>query len=241
MRSRFLLGTATLVASIAVASAQQPMQGGEDGAPKVARPNNGASRRRPNPCSAAKIANLSVQAGSNHRPGSARAARSGQSQQRQRVRGRGSSHRSVNRVSKKANKGSSEIRVRPSNVRRSPQQGQQAPQRDQGQQGQQRDQGQTQQRQESPRQGQQAPQREQGQQKGQQGQQQGQAGSGNVSLTTDQRTKIKQTVLTSGAPRASNVNSAISVGTTVPERCVSWRFRTCWSRSGPNGAATCTS
>ena len=53
----------------------------------------------------------------------------------------------MNRVSKKANKGSSEIRVRPSNVRESPQQGQQAPQRDQGQQGQQRDQGQTQQRQ----------------------------------------------------------------------------------------------
>ena len=37
-----------------------------------------------------------------------------------------------------------------------------------------------------------------------------------MNLTTEQRTKIRQTVLVSGAPRASNVNFAISVGTAVP-------------------------
>src|SRR5262249_60204164 len=70
----------------------------------------------------------------------------------------------------------------------------------------------------------QAPQRQQGQQgqTGQQGQaqqgqaQQGQAG-GSVTLTTEQRTKIRQTVLAGGnVPRASNVNFSINVGTVVP-------------------------
>jgi len=73
----------------------------------------------------------------------------------------------------------------------------------------------------------QTPQRQQGQgaQQGQapqqgaapQGQaQQGQAG-GNATLTTEQRTKIRQTVLTGGnVPRATNVNFSVSVGTVVP-------------------------
>src|SRR5262249_5114713 len=70
----------------------------------------------------------------------------------------------------------------------------------------------------------QAPQRQQGQQgqTGQQGQsQQGQAQQGpagsSVSLTTEQRTKIRQTVLAGGnVPRTSNVNFSINVGTAVP-------------------------
>jgi hypothetical protein len=38
-----------------------------------------------------------------------------------------------------------------------------------------------------------------------------------VNLTTEQRTKIRQTVLTGGnVPRASNVNFSVSVGTAVP-------------------------
>ena len=46
--------------------------------------------------------------------------------------------------------------------------------------------------------------------------QQGQAG-GSTTLTTEQRTKIRQTVLTGGkVPRASNVNFSVSVGTAVP-------------------------
>jgi hypothetical protein len=46
----------------------------------------------------------------------------------------------------------------------------------------------------------------------QQGQtQQGQAGGGGATLTTEQRTKIRET-----GPRAGNVNFSISVGTVVP-------------------------
>jgi len=70
----------------------------------------------------------------------------------------------------------------------------------------------------------QSPQRQQSQpgQAAQPGQsQQGQASQsqsgGNVTLTTEQRTKIRQTVLTGGnVPRANNVNFSINVGTTVP-------------------------
>jgi len=70
----------------------------------------------------------------------------------------------------------------------------------------------------------QAPQRQQGQQgqTGQQGQaQQGQAQQGqaasSATLTTEQRTKIRQTVLAGGnVPRATNVNFSINVGTVVP-------------------------
>ena len=41
--------------------------------------------------------------------------------------------------------------------------------------------------------------------------------SGNaVSLTTEQKTKIRTTVLTSNAPRVTNVNFSINVGTVVP-------------------------
>ncbi len=85
-------------------------------------------------------------------------------------------------------------------------------QRDQGkdQQGQARNA--TQQRPEgTPKQSQ--PQREQGQQDQQGAQQQG----GGASLTAEQRTKIRQQVLVSGAPRVTNVNFSVSVGTVVPQ------------------------
>jgi hypothetical protein len=59
----------------------------------------------------------------------------------------------------------------------------------------------------------QAPQRQQGQPGAAQ---QGQAG-GNVTLTTEQRTHIRQTILVGGnAPRVSSVNFPITVGTAVP-------------------------
>jgi hypothetical protein len=69
----------------------------------------------------------------------------------------------------------------------------------------------------------QSPQRQQGQQ-GQTGQppqgraEQGQSGGGStVNLTTEQRTRVRETVLVGGnVPRASNVNFAIRVGTAVP-------------------------
>jgi hypothetical protein len=88
--------------------------------------------------------------------------------------------------------------------------------------GQQKDQAQTpSQTQQSPKQ-EQSPQRQQGQgpQPGQgaqgktpqQGQtQQGQTGGSGATLTTEQRTKIRET-----GPKASNVNFSISVGTEVP-------------------------
>ncbi len=44
----------------------------------------------------------------------------------------------------------------------------------------------------------------------------GSAGSGAVNLTTEQRTEIRQTVLTANAPRATNINFAVNVGTVVP-------------------------
>jgi hypothetical protein len=55
-------------------------------------------------------------------------------------------------------------------------------------------------------------QRQEGQ--GNQAQQKGQGGK--AAMTTEQRTKIRETVLGGNAPRASNVNFSVSVGTTVP-------------------------
>lgn len=44
----------------------------------------------------------------------------------------------------------------------------------------------------------------------------GAAPAGSVNLTTEQRTTIRQTVLTSNAPRATNINFTVNVGTVVP-------------------------
>ena len=44
----------------------------------------------------------------------------------------------------------------------------------------------------------------------------GAATSGGVNLTTEQRTTIRSSVLTASAPRATNINFAINVGTVVP-------------------------
>ena len=44
----------------------------------------------------------------------------------------------------------------------------------------------------------------------------GAAPAGAVNLTTEQRTTIRQTVLTSNAPRATNINFSVNVGTVVP-------------------------
>jgi hypothetical protein len=46
--------------------------------------------------------------------------------------------------------------------------------------------------------------------------QRGTGGGGNVSLTTEQKTKIRQTVLTSSAPRVTRVDFDVRVGTVVP-------------------------
>jgi hypothetical protein len=87
-------------------------------------------------------------------------------------------------------------------------------QNEKGQQTQQREQGQGQ-----------TPQRQQGQQgqtqPGGQAQPQAQGGAnkdgGSATLTTEQRTRVRQTVLSGGnVPRVTNVNFAITVGTSVP-------------------------
>jgi hypothetical protein len=44
----------------------------------------------------------------------------------------------------------------------------------------------------------------------------GAAGGGAVNLTTEQRTTIRKEVLTSSAPRATNINFTVNVGTVVP-------------------------
>ena len=44
----------------------------------------------------------------------------------------------------------------------------------------------------------------------------GAASSGGVNLTTEQRTTIRSSVLTASAPRATNINFSINVGTVVP-------------------------
>ena len=42
------------------------------------------------------------------------------------------------------------------------------------------------------------------------------ASANSASLTTEQRTKIRTTVLTANAPRVTNVNFSVNVGTVVP-------------------------
>jgi hypothetical protein len=44
----------------------------------------------------------------------------------------------------------------------------------------------------------------------------GAASGGSVNLTTEQRTTIRNEVLTANAPRATNINFAVNVGTVVP-------------------------
>lgn len=44
----------------------------------------------------------------------------------------------------------------------------------------------------------------------------GAAGSGAINLTAEQRTTIRQEVLTANAPRANNINFSVNVGTVVP-------------------------
>jgi hypothetical protein len=86
----------------------------------------------------------------------------------------------------------------------------------------QREQGGAAQREQAPRQGQQReqtqPQQGQSRDSGQrQGAQQGGSQGASVNLTAEQKTKIRQTVIqSSGAPRVTNVNFSVSVGSVVP-------------------------
>src|SRR5262245_4160159 len=200
MKGKLLVSTAALLAGIALASAQEmPRGGGQSGgqpgaAQSQGAPGGGAQERSQSPQN-----------------------RGGQAQQGMPDRGKqGQSPRDRETTG-------------------------QAPQKEQGKQGQREEKGKQGQREERGKEGQtqrgqrdrdhttgqgqrdQSPsQREQGQtQQRQQGPAAGKAEQGRsgstVNLTTEQRTKIRQTVLAGGnAPRVNNVNFALSVGTVVP-------------------------
>jgi hypothetical protein len=190
MRSKLLISTAALLAGVALASAQNMPGGGREpgGAQSPAAQGQGAQ----------------------HEPKGGAAAQDRQSPQGERGKQGQAQDRAKQGGQKDQTTG-------------------QAPQKEQGAQGRdgQREQGQSPsgaQRDQSQTQSQ-TPQREQGQQgqtgaapKGQNAPNQAQkeTSGGNVTLTTEQRTKIRQTVLTGNAPRATNVNFSVSVGTVVP-------------------------
>ena len=190
MRNKLLISTAALLAGVAVASAQNMQGGGEQ--------RGGAAQ------------------GQQSQPSPGSETQRGHDKQGQSQRG---TQEQKQGQSQRGQKGETTGQA-PQGQQEQGAQGQrdQGAQQDRGKQGQ-RDQstGQTPQRQ----QGQQG---QTGQGQGQTGQgqaQQGQAGqgqaSGSVNLTTQQRTEIRQTVLTGGnVPRANNVNFALRAGTTVP-------------------------
>ena len=190
MRSKLLITTSALLAGIAVASAQNMPGGGRDSGPAAqsqgAPSGGGAGQDRQAP---------------QRSPGQAQQGQKEQTtgQAPQREPGAQSKDSQDNAQPQRPQRGQKEQTTG------------QAPQRDQGAQGKDSQD----KAQQSPTQAQ-SPQRQQGQ-GAQQGQaQQGQAGS-KTTLTTEQRTKIRQTVLTGGnAPRATNVNFAVRVGTVVP-------------------------
>jgi hypothetical protein len=207
MRSKLLISTAALLAGVALASAQNMPGGGREQGPAHSQ---GAQ-------SQGAQGGAAGQKGEQGRGGQAQQGTQGQSkpgqsqrnqttgqapQREQGMQGRGAQPEKGQ--PEKGQPQRSQQRERDHTTGQSPSQTQQAPQRQQGQQGQQAQppQGQTQQRQPAqPPQGQ---------------AQQGQAGGG-VTLTTEQRSQIRQTVLAGGnVPRASNVNFALTVGTTVP-------------------------
>jgi Protein of unknown function (DUF1236) len=217
MRSKLLIGTAALLAGVGLATAQN-MPGGGQSAPTQ---HQGAQ----SPGAQGGAAGQDRERG---RAGQAQQGTQGQSKQGQTTgqapqREQGKEHRGAQQEKEKAQPQRSGAqqekdkaqpqrsqRERDQTTGQSPSQtqpGAQTPQRQQGQQGQQG----------QPPQGQ--------MQRGQQAQplqgqaQQGQAGqtSGGVTLTTEQRTQVRQTILAgSNVPRASNVNFALRVGTTVP-------------------------
>jgi hypothetical protein len=105
---------------------------------------------------------------------------------------------------------------------------------DQGDKAQPQRSGQGQRDQQSPAQAQ-SPQRQDNQRGGQAAQ--GEGSQGSKTLTTEQRTTIRNTVVSKG-PRATNVNFSVSVGTTVP---TSVRVVAVPSTLIENGVATCIS
>jgi hypothetical protein len=193
MRRKLLIGTAALLAGIAVASAQNMPGGGQSG---------GAVQD--------KSGDKSGQAQPGSQP-STQGQRGQRGHMDQTTGNAPQEQKDQNAQGKDSPKG----KAQPQRTQRDRDQTTGQGQRDQSQSPTQT------QRDQSPTQQGQSPQRQQGQQ-GQQGQapqgqaQQGQSG-GKAALTTEQRTKVRETVLGGGnVPRATNVNFSVKVGTTVP-------------------------
>ena len=194
MRSKLLIGTAALLAGMAVASAQNMPQGGGQQGPAAAPEKSAPPSAQPG--QKGGQAQQNQDKGKAQQQGQAPAQR-GQKDQTtgQGAQGQGEQGKAQRQPETKG-QGESKGQT----------QGQ-SPQRDQSQQGQ------TQQRNQS------APQQSQGQDQGQRqpSQAQGQQGQSGASatLTTEQRTRIRETVISSG-PKVSSVNFSLSVGTVVP-------------------------
>src|SRR5215475_6550091 len=211
MRSKRLITTAALLASVALASAQNMPGGGRDsgGAQSPAAQGQGAQHPQGG---AAGQDRQSPQGGK-------------QGQAQDRAKQGGHKDQTTGQAPQKEQgaqgRDGQQDKAQPKNSQRNRDQTTGQGERQQGQSpsGAQRDQ--------SPGPAQsQTPQRQQGQQ-GQTGaapqgqnapnQAQQRESGGNATLTTEQRTKIRQTVLTGGnVPRATNVNFSVSVGTVVP-------------------------
>src|SRR5215510_738186 len=192
MKGKLLVSTAALLAGIALASAQEmPRGGGQSGGQPGAAQSQGA------PGGGAQERSQSPQ----NRGGQAQQGMPDRGKQGQSPRDRETTGQAPQKEQGK--QGQREERGKEGQTQRG--------QRDrdhttgQGQRDQspsQREQGQTQQRQQGPAAGQ---------------AEQGRGGGSSVNLTTEQRTKIRQTVLAGGnAPRVNNVNFSLSVGTVVP-------------------------
>jgi hypothetical protein len=204
MRSKLLISTAALLAGVAFASAQS-MQGEQRGgaaqgpqsqsSPKQSPSQDGMQGKQQDRSQRGEGGQTTGQA----QPESgAQQGKQGQSQQRnqsqkQRDQTSGEGSQRQGQTGQSQEGQTQPGRAQPSQSQPSQTQSGQAPQQGQTQQGQ-TQQGQT---------------------------QQGQAGQsgGSANLTTEQRTRVRQTVLTgSNVPRVNNVNFALSVGTAVPTR-----------------------
>jgi hypothetical protein len=213
MRSKLLISTAALLAGIAMASAQNMPGGGASqspgGAATPSQPQGSPSQRGPD------------------KQGQAQQGQKEQGQTQRGQKGETTGQAPQGKEQGKDEKGPTQRGQKGETTGQAPQGQTQPKAQGKEERGQGQPSTQSQPGGQAPTQGQ-APQRQQGQQ-GQTGQapqgqapqgqaqqgQQGQAG-GSVTLTTEQRTKIRQTVLVGGAPRVSSVNFTLSVGTVVP-------------------------
>jgi hypothetical protein len=188
MRSKLLISTAALLAGIAVASAQNMPGGAQSGG--AAQDKSGDKSGHAQPGSQPSTQGQRGQRG----PMDQTTGKAPQEQKDQNAQGQDSPK---GKAQPQRTQRDRDQTTGQGQRDQSPTQQGQSPQRQQGQQGQQSQQGQ---------QGQ-AP----------QGQaQQGQSG-GKAALTTEQRTKVRETVLGGGnVPRATNVNFSVKVGTSVP-------------------------